>query len=94
VTETRARLAELVARVERTGERVTVTRRGRPAAVLVASTELAALEETIEVLSDTGTLAALRQAQAGVAAGRHHTGGRPAPDPPDPGHGSARGVSA
>lgn len=75
MTETRARLGELVAQVERTGQRVTVTRRGRPAAVLVAPRELAALEETIEVLSRSGTLATLRQARAD--ADRHH----PSPPP-------------
>jgi antitoxin YefM len=66
----RARLAELVRRVERTGDRVAVYSRGRPAAVLVTPTELAALEETVSVLSSPDTLAELRRAQADVAAGR------------------------
>jgi antitoxin YefM len=66
----RARLADLVLRVERTGARVAVTRRGRPAAVLVAPHDLAALEETAAVLSSPDTLAALHRARADVAAGR------------------------
>lgn len=66
----RARLAELVRRVERNGDRVAVYSRGRPAAVLVAPAELEALEETVSVLSSPDTLAQLRRAQADVAAGR------------------------
>jgi antitoxin YefM len=66
----RARLGELVRRVERTGDRVALFSRGRPAAVLVAPAELAALEETVQVLSSPDTLAELRHAQAEVAAGR------------------------
>ena len=66
----RARLADLVLRVERTGTRVAVIHRGRPAAVLVAPADLAALEETAAVLSSPDTLAALHRARAEVAAGR------------------------
>jgi prevent-host-death family protein len=66
----RARLAELVLGVERTGARVAVLHRGRPAAVLVAPADLAALEETVAVLSSPDTLAALNRARAEVAAGR------------------------
>ncbi len=66
----RARLGELVHRVEHTGTRVALTRRGHPAAVLVAPADLAGLEETAAVLSSPDILAALHRAQADVAAGR------------------------
>lgn len=66
----RARLAELVRRVERTGDRVALIDRGKPAAVLVTPTELASLEETVSVLSSPDTLTQLRRAQAEVAAGQ------------------------
>lgn len=48
----KARFSELVDRVAREQDRVTVTRKGRPAAVLVSPEDLASLEETLAVLSD------------------------------------------
>lgn len=60
VRELRSRLAELLDEVADRREHVTVTRHGRPAAVLVPIDEYEALEETAEILSDEGTLAAIR----------------------------------
>lgn len=58
--EFRSHLAELLDEVADRREHVTVTRRGRPAAVLVPVDEYEALEETAEILSDDDTLAAIR----------------------------------
>lgn len=49
--------------------RVTITRNGRPAAVLISSDDLEALEETLDVLSSPGTLQRLREGEAAVAVG-------------------------
>lgn len=46
-----------------------VTRNGRPAAVLIGYEDLAALEETLEILSDPGAISALQQARDEVARG-------------------------
>jgi antitoxin YefM len=43
-------------------ERVTVTRDGRAAAVIVSPEDLAQLEETLDVLSDPVALADIREA--------------------------------
>ena len=59
--EFRTHLAELLDEVADRREHVTVTRRGRPAAVLVPVDEYEALEETAEILSDDETLAAIRR---------------------------------
>ena len=59
--EFRSHLAELLDEVADRREHVTVTRRGRPAAVLVPIDEYEALEETAEILSDDDTLAAIRR---------------------------------
>lgn len=69
LAEVKAHLSELVARVGGQHERVTVTVHGRPTAVLVAVDDLAALEETIAVLSDTGALRALIDSDAELARG-------------------------
>lgn len=61
VREFRTHLADLLDEVADRREHVTVTRRGRPAAVLVPVDEYQALEETAEILSDEPTLDAIRR---------------------------------
>jgi antitoxin YefM len=70
LTEVRDRLPELVATVEARRGRVTVTRGGRAAAVLIAAEELRSLEETVAVLADPVLTGALATAQRQVAAGQ------------------------
>jgi antitoxin YefM len=65
----RDHLSEIVDRVEREHERVTLTRNGRPAAVLISPDDLAQLEETLEVLGDPEALAEIREADAAYARG-------------------------
>ena len=67
--QVRDHLSEIVDRVEREHERVTLTRNGRPAAVLVSPDDLAQLEETLEVLGDPEALAEIREADAAYARG-------------------------
>ena len=67
--EFRSHLAELLDEVADRREHVTVTRRGRPAAVLVPIDEYEALEETAEILSDDATLAAIRRGLDDLARG-------------------------
>lgn len=59
----------MVDRVEHHHERVTVTRNGRPVAVLISPVDLAELEETLDVLSDPEALADIREADAAYARG-------------------------
>jgi antitoxin YefM len=68
--EARNHLSEYVADVERTHERVTITRHGHPAAVLISADELASIEETLEVLRTPGAVEAIREGLADAAAGR------------------------
>jgi len=62
--EARDRLSEFVAEVERTHERVTITRHGHPAAVLISADDLASIEETLEILGTPGASEAIREGQA------------------------------
>jgi prevent-host-death family protein len=66
----RDHLSEFVDRAEREHERVVVTRNGRPAAVLIGYDDLAALEETLEILSDPEAMAGIREARNEVARGQ------------------------
>lgn len=67
--EVRDHFSDVVDRVEREHERVTVTRNGRAAAVIVSPDDLAQLEETLDVLSDPDALADIREADAAYARG-------------------------
>ena len=64
----RDHFSDVIERVEREHERVTVTRNGRAAAVIVSPEDLAELEETLAVLSDPDALADIREADAAYAA--------------------------
>jgi antitoxin YefM len=63
------RFSEFVDRVDREHERIVVTRNGRPAAVLISPDDLASLEETLELFSDSDAIRAIVEADAAVAAG-------------------------
>jgi prevent-host-death family protein len=65
----KSHLSELVGRVNREHERVTVTVHGRPSAVLLAVDDLETLEETIAVLSDSEALRQLATSDAELARG-------------------------
>ena len=63
-------MTELLDDVEARHEHVVITRKGRPAAILVSTEEWEALAETLEILQDEETLAALRESEEDVRAGR------------------------
>ena len=73
LSEARARLSELMDELEARHEHVVITRKGRPVAVLVPSSEYDAMEETLEILHDEDVLEALRESQKDVKAGRVHS---------------------
>ncbi|MGH3765190.1 MAG: type II toxin-antitoxin system Phd/YefM family antitoxin [Pseudonocardiaceae bacterium] len=70
VGDARDHFSELIAEVERTHERVTVTRHGRPVAVLLSPEDLESLEETLDILSQPGALDEIRKSAQDVTAGR------------------------
>lgn len=69
LADARNRLSELVTDVETTHARVTLTKHGHPAAVLISPDDLASLEETLDILSTPGALEEIREAQAEIARG-------------------------
>jgi antitoxin YefM len=69
LADVKARLSEIVDRVASEHDRVLITRRGRPAAVLMSPDDLEALEETLDLLSQPGALDDLRRAEADIDAG-------------------------
>ncbi len=69
LSEVKARLSEIADEIDRTHERVRVTRNGRDYVVLMSVEDLESMEATIELLSDRVALAQLREAEAEIAAG-------------------------
>ena len=73
LSEVKARLSEIAEEVERTHQRVNITRNGRSYVVLMSAEDLESLEATLELLSDPEALGRLAQAQADLAGGRQVT---------------------
>jgi prevent-host-death family protein len=73
VRELRSDLARLLDDVADRREHVVVTRRGRPAAVLIPVDEYDALEDTAEILADAEALAAIEVGLAEVERGETTT---------------------
>ena len=69
LTDLRGNLREVVDEVVRTGGEVIITRHGQPVAVLLAHDEYESLIETVNILSDDETMAAIAESEADFAAG-------------------------
>jgi antitoxin YefM len=65
----KARLSELVDRVEGEDERIVVTRNGRAVAVLISADDLESLEETLVVLSDRELMRRVREGERAAERG-------------------------
>jgi prevent-host-death family protein len=69
LSEAKARLSEVADEVDRTHDRVHITRNGREYVVLISTEDLESLEATIELLSDPAAMARIREAEAALARG-------------------------
>lgn len=70
LSEVKARLSEIADEVDRTHDRVHVTRHGREYVVLISAEDLDSLEATIELLADEDAVSRVRNAEAAVSAGQ------------------------
>lgn len=60
----KAHLSQVLDRVLRTDERITITRNGRREAVIISTEDLDALEETLELLSDPEAVREIAEGRA------------------------------
>lgn len=72
LADVKARFSEMIELVEG-GERIIVTKRGKPAAVLINADELEGLEETLDLAMTPGALEELKQAHADIESGNYFT---------------------
>lgn len=70
LTDARNKLTKIVDEVSKTFTRFTITRKGKPEAVLMSREEYDALIDTLEILSSQETMAAIRRAEKDIKAGR------------------------
>jgi antitoxin YefM len=68
-SEVKAHLSEVADRVERQHDRILVTRNGRPSFVLLSPDDLAALEESLDILQDNELMESLRTSRRQAADG-------------------------
>jgi antitoxin YefM len=69
LSDVKARLSEIAEEVDRTHERVHITRNGREYVVLVAAQDLEAIEATLELLADPAAQQRIAQSQQEIARG-------------------------
>ena len=71
LADAKAHLSEIIDLVEHTQERVIITRRGTPAAVIISPAELEALEDTLDLLATPGAVDEIKTADAEVLGGTY-----------------------
>lgn len=69
LTEVRNRLSELVDDVERTHERVVITRHGRDSAVIMSTEDVEAMEETLDILGNQELMQQIAKSREDLATG-------------------------
>ena len=70
LTEARAKMPRLMDDIERRADRVVITRNGKPSVVMMDAEEFEGWMETIEILSNPKSLAAVREGMRDIKAGR------------------------
>ena len=73
LSEAKARLSEVADEVDRTHDRVHITRNGREYVVLISAEDLESLEATIELLADPEAMTRVKQADTDIARGQGST---------------------
>jgi antitoxin YefM len=74
LSDAKARLSEIADEVDRTHQRVQITKNGRSYVVLISAEDLDSMEATLELLGDPAAIARVLQAQADLAAGAGTSG--------------------
>ncbi|MDP3711287.1 MAG: type II toxin-antitoxin system Phd/YefM family antitoxin [Mycobacteriales bacterium] len=74
LSDAKARLSEIADEVDRTHQRVQITKNGRSYVVLVSAEDLESMEATLELLSDPDAMDRVRQAQVDLADSKGVTG--------------------
>ena len=74
LSDAKARLSEIADDVDRTHQRVQITKNGRSYVVLISAEDLDSMEATLELLADPAAMERVSQAQVDLAAGAGTSG--------------------
>ncbi len=74
LSDAKARLSEIADDVDRTHQRVQITKNGRSYVVLISAEDLDSMEATLELLADPAAMERVRQAQVDLVAGAGTSG--------------------
>ena len=69
LSEVKARLSEIAEEVDRTHERLTVTKNGRDYLIIMSAEDMAEIEATLELLADPEAIAEVQQSKREIAEG-------------------------
>jgi prevent-host-death family protein len=70
LTDARKDFPNIVDEVSSRHEHVVITKRGKPAAVVMSVDEFESWQETLEIMADRGAMAAIARAERDIKAGR------------------------
>lgn len=70
ISQARAKLPDLVEKVNKNMDRIVITVNGKPKATLVSAEELESLEETAEILAIPGALEDIKKSEEDIKKGR------------------------
>lgn len=70
ISQVRNQLPSLVEEADTLAKTTYITVKGRIKAAIVSAAELESMQETLEILSDPETMAAIRESEADIKAGR------------------------
>ncbi len=74
LSDAKTRLSQIADEVDRTHQRVQITKNGRSYVVLISAEDLASLEATLELMSEPAAVERVRQAQTDLARGEGISG--------------------
>ncbi len=70
ISDARATLPDLINKISKNMERITITVNGKPKAVVLSSEELESLEETAEILAIPGALESIKKSKEQIKNGK------------------------
>lgn len=73
LSEVKMKLSQLVDEVEKRDEEITITRNGKPAAILLSPDEFEGLKETIAITSDKDFMKEIKNGLKSIDKGRLYT---------------------
>lgn len=76
LSDAKTRLSQIADEVDRTHQRVQITKNGRSYVVLISAEDLASLEATLELMSEPAAVERVRQAQTDLSRGEGISGGQ------------------